>query len=219
MRIVKKIKKALTFYFCKDKHQRAVSRWFSARGDSTLRVNYDLNEQSIVFDLGGYHGDFAYEMHRRYGCTVYVFEPVERFYTHIKKRFEGIDTIKVFNFGLSNSDTEVSISLDNDASSVYIGDACEVAETIELRDIEGFLTVEGITHIDLLKSNIEGGEFDVLPRLLEMNRMPQVDNIQVQFHLFVPQAILRRKEIQRALQKTHKLTYNFYFVWENWKRI
>ena len=33
-----------------------VDRWFADRGDQTLRLDYDLNENSVVLDLGGYHG-------------------------------------------------------------------------------------------------------------------------------------------------------------------
>jgi hypothetical protein len=42
-------------------------------------------------------------------------------------------------------------------------------------------------------------------------------DIQVQFHDFVPDAEIRRDEIRRALSATHHLTYDYPFVWENWR--
>jgi hypothetical protein len=42
-------------------------------------------------------------------------------------------------------------------------------------------------------------------------------NIQVQFHDYTPDAAERMKKIQRALKKTHRTTYSFEFVWENWE--
>ena len=43
-------------------------------------------------------------------------------------------------------------------------------------------------------------------------------NIQVQFHDFIIQnAEERMINIQRKLELTHELTYQYVFVWENWK--
>jgi hypothetical protein len=38
--------------------------------------------ESIVFDLGGHRGDFAYEINRQYNSIVYVFEPNKQYYDH-----------------------------------------------------------------------------------------------------------------------------------------
>ena len=35
-------------------HRKALAAWRRADGDRTLRLDYDLNENSVVFDLGGY---------------------------------------------------------------------------------------------------------------------------------------------------------------------
>ena len=43
-------------------------------------------------------------------------------------------------------------------------------------------------------------------------------DIQVQFHNFIPDAENLRNRLQEKLLKTHKLTYNFDFVWENWQK-
>lgn len=45
-------------YILRDEFTIEVVRWFQDQGDKTLRLNYsDLNENSIVFDIGGYLGD------------------------------------------------------------------------------------------------------------------------------------------------------------------
>jgi hypothetical protein len=43
-------------------------------------------------------------------------------------------------------------------------------------------------------------------------------DIQVQFHDFVPDAEHRMRRIQQALEATHDLTFEYPFVWENWRR-
>jgi hypothetical protein len=35
-------------------------QWYADSGDSTLRQQYDLNENSIVFDIGASVGDWRY---------------------------------------------------------------------------------------------------------------------------------------------------------------
>jgi hypothetical protein len=57
----------------------------------------------------------------------------------------------------------------------------------------------------------------VLEALIAANLLHLFKDIQVQFHDFViPNAKARMEEIQTALSKTHTLTYQYEFVWENW---
>ena len=46
----------------------------------------------------------------------------------------------------------------------------------------------------------------------------RVIDLQVQFHDFVPDAQRRMHAIQQQLGRTHSLTYQSEFVWENWHR-
>ncbi len=34
----------------------SLNRWFTDNGDYTHNINYELNENSVVIDLGGYYG-------------------------------------------------------------------------------------------------------------------------------------------------------------------
>ena len=75
------------------------------------------------------------------------------------------------------------------------------------------------TSIDLMKINIEGAEYDLLEHLIENKFVENIKDIQVQFHDFVPNAEARMKNIQAGLSKTHYLTYQYPFVWENWRKL
>ena len=46
--------------------------WYQENQDDTLRVDYDLNSNSLVFDLGGYKGDWSDEIAARYCCNIYI---------------------------------------------------------------------------------------------------------------------------------------------------
>lgn len=53
-----------------------------------------------------------------------------------------------------------------------------------------------IDQIDLMKINIEGGEFDVVPAIIESGDISKVHHLQVQVHNFVDHAAGRRAVIR-----------------------
>lgn len=190
--------------------------WFDANGDKTLRLTYDLCEDSTVFDLGGYEGQWASDIYAMYRCSIYVFEPVEEFAKKIQKRFERNDNIHVHQIGLSGVGRSTRVYLNRDSTSAF-------KQTPQCREInlvraDDFLVTHKIDKIDLMKINIEGGEYDLLDHLLETGWIKRIRDIQVQFHDFVPDAEPRMKRIQIGLSRTHTLTYQYPFVWENWRK-
>jgi len=46
----------------------------------------------------------------------------------------------------------------------------------------------------------------------------QFKNIQVQFHSFFPNAEERMLTIQSKLKETHRLEWQYRFVWESWAK-
>jgi FkbM family methyltransferase len=189
-------------------------RWFADKGDLVHRLNYNLNKDSVVFDVGGYRGDFAAQINQRYGCKVYVFEPVEKFYESIVSRFANNPNIVVCDYGLAERDQDQEISVDGDASSIY--KRAQKMEVIQLREIGKVMQELSIDNIDLIKINIEGGEFPLLSHCIESELTSKMKNIQVQFHSFVEDALVKRHKIRQNLKETHSITYDYAFVWENW---
>jgi FkbM family methyltransferase len=196
-------------------NQDEFDRWLSDQGDASLRLNYDLDDKSVVFDLGGYKGDWAAAILHRYKSNIYIFEPVKDFYAGINKKFIGNPKIHMFEYGLGNKEETLSISLTTDSSSVFNVEG--VKETIQLKSLVDFIRTNEIEHVDLMKINIEGGEYDLLEDVLLHDQAGVFNDIQVQFHRFIPNCIERRNAIREGLSKTHELTYDYEFVWENWK--
>ena len=194
---------------------RRVKPWTQANGDKTLRLNYDLNENSIVFDMGGYEGQWASDIFSRYQCTIFIFEPFLAYTGNIRQRFSKNSKIKVFGFGLGKEDIRSLLYSNKDASSVFKkeGESFE----IEIKRASTFIINSNLNVIDLIKINIEGGEYDLLEELIAQGNVKKIRNIQVQFHDFVPDAYSRMKKIQNLLSATHQLTFQYEFVWENWE--
>ena len=202
-------------YITKDPHIISHYKWVKDNAEHLL-TEYDLTSNSIVLDLGGYKGDWTEKIYNKYNCNIFIFEPVSLFHNKIKKRFDKKEKIHVFNFGLSNSTCESKIFLNKDGSSIYKIKNSSY-EIIKLKDIIETIKDLDIKSIDLLKINIEGGEYAVLPRLINSNYVKICRNIQIQFHKFIENAVNLRIKIQEDLSKTHHLTYYYPWVWENWE--
>lgn len=201
----------------------AGQKWAEANGDFTHRLNYDLNENSIVLDVGGFHGDWASDISNKYNSRIYVFEPIREYYDFIRNRFEGNPRVTVCNYGFSDTDKQMNIVVANSSSSVYkvmqgtnieVTPAGERVETIFLRNFKDY--IKKFNSIDLVKINIEGVEYELLESL-DSNDLKILKNIQVQFHQFVEDYTERRKRIREKLSLTHETTYDYEFVWENWR--
>jgi FkbM family methyltransferase len=191
--------------------------WFKINGDKTLRLNYDLNENSIVFDIGGYKGEFAGDIFCKYGCHIYIFEPIMEYYTEIKNKFINNSKIKVFPFGLGMKDSSELISFNENSSSLFRSSEKQVL--IQIKSLNGFIEDNNIFNIDLMKINIEGAEYDLLDSLISKNNHSIVQNFQIQFHDFVfSDGKERMFKIHSELVKSHSLSYQYEFVWENWKK-
>ncbi len=197
------------------KQARIFRRWKND-GAEELRYEYDLNTDSVVFDVGGYEGHWAAEIFKIYGSTIHIFEPVKEYADKIKKAFFGNARIIVHQSGLSDKNTSREIVLDDNKSSLFINGSRR--EKVNLTKASDFILENAIENIDLMKINIEGGEYELMENLVQTGLIKKIKNIQIQFHDFVPHAEARMKKIQTALAETHHLTYQYKFVWENWER-
>ena len=202
--------------FLGDPVEIARRAWFRDHGDQTLRINYPLTAESVVFDVGGYFGDWSSEISRRHDPRIFIFEPVPEHYSRIVERFRRNRKVKVFDYGLSSQNSTTRIFLANDGSSAYR--QAKTSVQARFRDICEVVRENHLARIDLIKINIEGGEFELLDRMIQTDLVAICNDIQVQFHDFYPDAPSLRLRIRAQLARTHALTYEYCFVWENWHR-
>jgi FkbM family methyltransferase len=221
MNLLKRITNKLKYLYrrnvLRDPFLLEITRWFRDKGDETLRLEYPLTIDSIVFDLGGYHGDFAEAVSTRYGCKVYIFEPVPEFYQKCVQRFQHNSKIICFNYGLSSANGSLNIGLAENSSSFASPHAQGPTLQVRVRSIVECIRELGLTRIHLMKINIEGGEFDVLPAIIMSDDIEKVEHLQIQFHNFVDNSEERRNTIRASLGNTHTEMWNYEFVWESWK--
>lgn len=178
-------------------------------------MKFDIPENAIIFDIGGYKGDWVKIAIENYkNPTIYVFEPVERFYNEIVDRWKHNPNIKVYNFGLSDKNREEEISIEGDSSSVFLKKGS--IEKITLKDIREFLFEEGIFHVHLAKINIEGEEYRLLEYLTSTPELNVFDNFLIQFHTFIDNHVERREGIIKNFEKYYDRIFNYDFIFEGW---
>lgn len=213
-----KLIKRMYFLCIKTKHS-AYLKYLNDDGE-LLRYKYNLNENSIVFDCGGYYGDFTSEIAEKFDSECYCFEPVSEFYKIIVEKFATNPKIHVYNFGISKTTYRTSIALSEDGSSIYAKSVKEEdIQECAMKSIVEFIEENKIGNIDLMKINIEGGEYELLEALLETGLIKKIKHLQVQFHEISGSSKKRMKNIWKLLKETHRIEWSYRpFIWESWIR-
>jgi len=143
--------------------------------------------------VNGYLGDFAEKISKKFDCKIYLFEPSLSFYNQCLERFKDNNNILCFNYGVGNLNGDFILSNDKEASSTKRKISESAGEKIKIKKISEIIKELEIDNIDLMKINIEGGEYDLLLFLINENLISKIKNIQVQFHNFVPNTEKKEK--------------------------
>lgn len=180
------------------------------------RYDYPLTKDSVVIDAGCFEGTFAAKISEKYRARVFAFEPVAHFFERCYRRFKNpSEGVRVFNYAVGGMHGTIEGRECGDGSGLYAKNGGHwSAGMITMDEALGLI---GEPHVDLLKINIEGSEFDLLDDILAKGLAPHFTDIQVQFHDIVPDAVARREAIKVGLSQTHHLTFCTPFVWENWR--
>jgi len=202
----------------------SLTRWFSDNGDYTHNLNYDLNENSIIIDLGGFKGVWVDEILKKLNPVIpniILVEPVPEFYSHLVEKFKGYEKIKVVNYGVSTDKYECVKHLyeSTDGSSTNFKNANGQSIDIKTLPIEKILQDNEIDKVDLIQINIEGDEYGLMEHMLKEDIVHRFNNIQIQFHLGIENDRERRDNIQKELiSKGFTNKFNYPFVWESWSK-
>lgn len=184
------------------------------------RHRYTLDPGAIIFDCGGFKGEWTAKMldlYRHLNPRIYVFEIAGPFIKILEKKFEAEKNVQVFGFGLGREDQIIQFEISDIATSIFAKQDNLLTESGEIKCVGSFLDDYSISHIDLLKMNIEGGEYDLLDSLIASGFIKKCKNVQIQFHNYGEWSVKRRDVIKSHLAITHKCTYDYEWNFENWE--
>lgn len=183
-----------------------------------LRYTYPLTPDSLVLDCGGYEGNFARLISERYRCRVVVFEPIQEFYNRcvfdmaINLRFAPESDVIHAGVGAWGRETEFNIH--GAMSGLNLLDPADTVERVRIIRLSDWINTQQIA---LCKMNIEGMEFETIADLITTGRIRQIENLQVQFHKRRAHDDELHSIIHNELLRTHRLTYDFPWVWSNYE--
>lgn len=193
------------------------------------RLQYPLGPESEVLDVGAYQGNFARWCHEKWGCNVEAFEPVKEFYDAMPMEWKAIphrnpNGILVHPYGLGAKTERVPMSIRNDSSSTFTDPDHPIAE-VEIRDVVEVFAALELGNVDLMKLNIEGGEYALLERMIETGLILRVRFLQCQWHgpatghgAGPVDASARREAISKQLMRTHEKSWEVgNGIWESWE--
>lgn len=195
-----------------------IGRWFRDNGDNTHNLNYDLNENSVVMDLGGYTGVWAQQIIDKYNPNLYIIEPIPEFFNGMVNKFKDNGKVNLLNVGISteNKDGVIYMNGDGTSSNLVTGEGINV----KFNTMDTILETWGLDSVDLIQINIEGDEYPLLESMIKNGVINKFKNVQVQFHMGIEGYADRRNKIRAGLRDNgFKNKFDYPFVWESWEKV
>jgi FkbM family methyltransferase len=207
--------------FIKNRRQRKLQAldgplgdFYRAGGNALL---YDLPVQTgdLVIDGGGYKGEWTAGMIKRYGCKSDIYEAIPAYARQCADYFSHNQLVRVHPQALGNTTRHTSFTLHDNGTSEYLGGGQSI--DVQVLDIASIFANLQQTQISCLKLNIEGGEYDVLERMIQLHLPKRCDSLLLQFHRLPVDYKARYQIISEQLRQSHDCLWRYEFVWEKWQ--
>ena len=166
---------------------------------------HGLNQSSVVYSFGvGDDVSFDVSLIEHYGLTVHAFDPTPRSVAWVEKH--ALPEQFVFHqLGVASIDGTMTFHAPVDASHMSyslmnIQGTEEATIEAPVRRLRTIMTELGHDHIDLMKMDIEGAEYDVLADLIHEGL--EVPQLLVEFHhRFASVGIEKTREALNTLNR------------------
>ena len=197
----------------------------AAQEQPDLLVDVDLPAGGVALDVGGFEGQWSTRVLERADrrgpgdLRVHAFEPDPSSVELFRHALGHDPRVVLHPFGLGGHDRTVTLAVGGAGSSVFVdpnAPGFHGAAEVELRDVDAVLQSLDVERIDLIKVNIEGGEYELFDRLQETGWLGRTGTVFVQFHEFAPDAYRARRRVRRHLERTHRCTWSHPWVFERW---
>lgn len=171
-----------------------------------LALEWPINSDSIVVDIGGYRGRWALQIARKYNSILYVYEPQYWAYNVCREILKSYMSF-VYPYAIGTQNEYLPMSR-------FETDGCTFVDGYgplgELRDAVQVLP----ENIDLMLINIEGYEYTLLPYLIDQGMLPK--RLMVQWHR-VAATDDQHEDLIRRIELTHTLLWDFGNVLMAWE--
>jgi len=200
--------------------QTSIRKWREADGDNTFALNWDLDENSHVWEIGGFEGRWAQQIWDKFHCYITIFEPQLWAVEKMKNRFAGIDKIDIRPYGLWLADGKYQMgNYHTDGASLVKNDGREATIPVSMKNYYPEIFFYNHLKIGLALMNIEGAEYTLLPFIIESGAINKFNNFWCQFHPEYPDDN-RHKTIYEDMEESgFEKIWDFFPTAVAWKRI
>ena len=164
-----------------------------------------LPDNAVIFDVGCSYGDYTEELIRKMGdspYTVHCFDAVEDFCNIQRNSFGKLPHIRINNIALGNRKGEIVFFRIN-APGNEPAEGCSslwlrpefitnkwpyVPTLVKMETLDNYIAENNITHIDLMKMDVEGAEFLIFQGGINMFKEEMVNIIQFEYNLTLKDA-------------------------------
>jgi len=136
-----------------------------------------ISNKSVILDIGANVGDVTDVLSKAYNPYIYCYEPNISCFNYMLKRFRKNLKIKIFNVAVSNftgktflyfHEKAKNIGEFNERSSLKKEkDGLDINKKIKVECIDIKQILDQHTKIDLIKIDIEGSEYEVMPEIIK----------------------------------------------------
>lgn len=180
--------------------------------------HYHYTNADVIFDLGGSYGITSLWFHHLFPQSkIYVFEPNPHACKYIREIFamnniEQVTLYQVATYDDDNNNAELYIHDDGfgNANTFQPYHQNSKKITVKVDKVSRIVLYQNIKKIDLLKMNIEGGEYAVLHDLEDNRLLGRVQYIAFELHIFLAKQN-KAEKLEEALSLLRRNSFRIYY--------
>jgi len=190
--------------------------WERDRGDEIKIIDYPLDSNSQVIELGGFTGIWSKKIIDKFNPNLIIVEPIPQFVNELKHNFGNNPKVNIEGVAISTSNKTINLYVKGCATSETNVVSKRVI-SVDSYDINYFTSKYNLSKIDLIQINIECEEYPLIMNWIETGFLKNVKYIQVQFHTFCDNYEEKYELIVQGLKEIgFEINYKYDFVWESW---
>lgn len=135
-----------------------------------------VSKQPVIFDIGANRGQTIRELRRKFrGASIHAFEPCGTAFEELQRKYADKPGVRLNNLGVGS---EVAVRQFNEFESAEMSSFLEPGEvcwshvkkqsSVQLTTVDRYCIDHGVPCIDVLKSDTQGFDFEVLKGASQM---------------------------------------------------
>ncbi|MDD3262412.1 MAG: FkbM family methyltransferase [Candidatus Absconditabacteria bacterium] len=188
-----------------DKYEKALEYEIFTKKEYSF-ADEVIKKAKVIFDVGGHIGLFSkYCLSINPGCEIHYFEPIPSLYNQTKQGFKN-QNVLLNNFGISAKTGQQTIYYNSQKTmqsskfnQTFLNPKGEEI-IVQMQNLEEHCVQQNISHIDLLKIDVEGMEYEILESLSD-EFLQKIQALLLEYHCFTSEMQTDLSNIEKILTK------------------